>query len=256
MYSHINWAICAVFFFFLFSLGQNAKSRLRSLRFAVPAGSNKLQTCFLSSDSTFSAPSLRQRPYHYPHKQQKCLSNFSAGGILFFFFLSPMLSVCLSGGISAAEAYAGCTKITEKIHVSGSPGGWMEGGTSRDLFEADWHLKDGWECLHCDESCRLIRKRSLTLVLSLSVKHESSVTGCECRLAGRKQAFLAAVPECHWSSTFHAMGSVCWLSALLVCDRLSGTGPDKEAPRRARRPRVFLVKGSCSLPRLESYKQH
>lgn len=43
---------------------------LRFLRFSSPAGGNKLQTCFLGSNSTFAAPSLRHRPHHYPHQEE------------------------------------------------------------------------------------------------------------------------------------------------------------------------------------------
>lgn len=63
------------------SWGLFEKICLWSLRFAAPAGSNKPQTCFLGSNSTFAAPSLRQRPHHYSHKQQKCLCSFCVGGI-------------------------------------------------------------------------------------------------------------------------------------------------------------------------------
>ncbi|CAB1449196.1 unnamed protein product [Pleuronectes platessa] len=47
----------------------------------VPAGTNKLQTCFSISSSTLAGPSLRHRPYHYPHQLQKCLRNLGVGGI-------------------------------------------------------------------------------------------------------------------------------------------------------------------------------
>lgn len=73
------------------SLGQNVKIHLRCLRFAAPEGSNKLWTCFLSSVSTFSAPSLRQRPHHYPHKQQKMPQQFLCCG--YFFPIAVRLSI-------------------------------------------------------------------------------------------------------------------------------------------------------------------
>lgn len=106
MYPHINWATSALFFF-----GRNVEIRPRPLRFAVPAGSNKLQTCFLSSNSTFAAPSLRHRPYHYPHKQQKkkCLCNLGVGGISPPAFCQPPLSA-----ISVVETSTECTKSQRK----------------------------------------------------------------------------------------------------------------------------------------------
>ena len=59
MYSHINRAISAVVsFFILFFWAQNAEICLRSLRLVVPAGTNKLQTCFSVSNSTFRWPPL------------------------------------------------------------------------------------------------------------------------------------------------------------------------------------------------------
>lgn len=171
------------------------------------------------------------------------------------FFLSHAVRLSIGGNL--------CRRGLCRLHKNNieNPCFWipgrMNGGRDKQRFTWSWLTPQSrvrvfalWRILPSN------KKTQPNLVLSPSVKHESSVTGCECRLAGRKQAFLAAVPERHWSSTFPATGSVCWLSALLVCDRLSGTGPDKEAPRRAHRPRAFLVKGSSSLPRLESYKQH
>ena len=90
-------------FIYLFIFTRMWRSVPVPLCFAVPTGSNKLQTCFLSSNSTFAAPSLRHRPYHYPHKQQqqqkkkkikkkKCLANLCVGGISPAAFCQPPLS--------------------------------------------------------------------------------------------------------------------------------------------------------------------
>lgn len=75
-------------FFFVFFLPE-CGDLSQSLCFTVPTGSNKLQTCFLSSNSTFAAPSLRHRPYHYPRKQHK---NASAISVLKEFLLLPSVS--------------------------------------------------------------------------------------------------------------------------------------------------------------------
>jgi len=105
-HSHINWAISAVVTVcFLFSLGQKVKICLRSLRFAAPAGSNKPQTCFLGSKSTFAALSLRQRPYHYPHKQQKNPLQCQCWRYSFSRLLSaaPIKHLCTWGGALNAQ---------------------------------------------------------------------------------------------------------------------------------------------------------
>lgn len=80
---------------------------LWSLRFAVPAGNNKLQTCFLSSNPTFAAPSLWHRPYHYPLKQQKCFCKLGGGGT------SPAVA-CLPPLSAISVASADCTKTEKK----------------------------------------------------------------------------------------------------------------------------------------------
>lgn len=85
----IYWAISAVCTFFFFFFLPECGDLSQSLCFTVPTGSNKLQTCFLSSNSTFAAPSLRHRPYHYPRKQHK---NASAISVLKEFLLLPSVS--------------------------------------------------------------------------------------------------------------------------------------------------------------------
>lgn len=118
MHPLINWAVCFLPCTpFLFSfLIHNVEICLWSLRFAVPAGSNKLQTCFLSSNPTFAAPSLRHRPYHYPHKQQQQQQQKNASAILVLEEFSPP-AFCQPplSGISAVETSTECTQFaTEK----------------------------------------------------------------------------------------------------------------------------------------------
>lgn len=98
-------------FSFLFLI-HNVEICLWSLRFAVPAGSNKLQTCFLSSNPTFAAPSLRHRPYHYPHKQQQQQQKMPLQSWCWRNFLPlPSCQPPLSG-ISAVETSTECTQFT------------------------------------------------------------------------------------------------------------------------------------------------
>lgn len=116
---------------FLLFFGQKVEICLRSLGFAVPAGSNKLQTCFPGSNSTFAAPSLRHRPYHYPHKQQKCLCNLSAGRN----FSSCLLSAGSIRHLCGRDLHW-MHKSTKKIHTCDERAGVV-------LFPV--RKKRGWE---------------------------------------------------------------------------------------------------------------
>lgn len=98
---------CCVFFLFFFFCGQNAEICLWSLRFAVPAGSNKLQTCFLSSNSTSAAPSLRHRPYDYPRDQQKMPLQSCVGGISLLPSVSRLYQESLCGRDLNAQNHNG-----------------------------------------------------------------------------------------------------------------------------------------------------
>lgn len=141
-----------VFFLFFFPV----EICLRFLRFAVPAGNNKLQTCFLSSNPTFAAPSLWHRPYHYPLKQQKCFCNLGVGGI------SPAVSS------SAASFRHHCgggfhwlhknTKEKSTLAMNALVLGGGEG--EQDSLAADWQPKAGWKDF--ERSCCLIKTCTLT----------------------------------------------------------------------------------------------
>lgn len=160
MYSHISWAISAAVLCF-WGVGWGSVSSPSDS--AVPAGCNKQQTCFSSSNSTFAAPSLWHRPYHYPHKQQKYLCNLTVEGI------SPAFCQPLSGRD---------LHWMHKMTKENPPACWCYcvpqeeeelRGTCEDVLWAGWHLKAGWDSSHGERDWLSNKK-------STAVQHSSCVT--------------------------------------------------------------------------------
>lgn len=193
VHSLIRWAISTlVSSSFFSSLSWSVKICLCFLRFAAPSGSNKQPTCFLGCSSTFAAPSLPQRPYHYPHKQQKCLCNLSVGGI------SSSSRLC-SGSLdwmqkkSHRKRYAG-DKCSEVVVP------WEDGQKEGIYVELTDTSKLPRACLPCEESCRLISKWSLTWYWTRLLTGVSQVVSADVQ-RGNKCFWLQsqkAIDSSHW----------------------------------------------------------
>lgn len=119
MYSHINWAICAVFFLSscFFSFSSFLRARMQR---AVSGPSDLLHPqAVINYRHVFSAqtppslPLLCDKDHIIILTSNKNASAISVLEVFYLYFFSlPCCPSVYQGGISAAEAYAGCTKIT------------------------------------------------------------------------------------------------------------------------------------------------